>query len=262
MKAHWAALLGGALASAAALGDSPCPADGLKVGYYLIGSAYENGHGYDVDLVHELARRLGCKIAQEDVYPRIRVLKMLEHGQLNLGTSAVPTADRRKYSWIYPYFYSKNMILLSKQIGARTLEQLLAEPAVKWGVIRGYRHSPEQDAFIEQLAKRGKVVMANDERDLYAMLSQSIVTAAFAHPFSYDSWLNSPALSGQVTVLDLFPSSERIAGGLMLAHSAFNQQQAEQWQAELQQMAKDGSLRKIFGKYLSADGVAQLQLLP
>lgn len=48
----------------------------------------------------------------------------------------------------------------------------------------------------------------------------------------------------------------------MLAHNAFSQQQAEQWQAQLQQMVKDGSLRKIFGKYLSADSVAQLQLQP
>ncbi|KMN29734.1 hypothetical protein VI26_22455 [Chromobacterium sp. LK1] len=259
MKGLWAALLGGILATPAALGETACPAAGLKVGYYLLGGAYEEGRGYDVDLVHELARRLGCKIVQEEAYPRIRVLKMVEHGQLNLATSTIPTADRQKYAWIYPYFYSKNMILLSHHVNPRTLDQLLIDPAVKWGVIRGYRHSPEQDAFLEQLAKRGKVVMANDERDLYAMLSQRIITAAFALPLSYDRWLNSPALSGQVEVLDLFPTSERVAGGLVLAHSDFSQQQAEQWQAQLQQMIKDGSLRKILGKYLSPDSVARMQ---
>ena len=259
MKGLWAALLGGILATPAALGETACPAGGLKVGYYLMGGAYEEGRGYDVDLVHELARRMGCKIAQEEAYPRIRVLKMVEHGQLNVATSTIPTADRQKYAWIYPYFYSKNMILLSSRVAARTLDQLLADPAVKWGTIRGYRHSPEQDAFIEQLGKRGKVVMANDEHDLYVMLSQHIITAAFAHPHSYDRWLNSPALSGQVEVLDLFPTSERVAGGLVLARSDFNPQQAEQWQAQLQQMIKDGSLRKILGKYLSPESVARMQ---
>ena len=136
------------------------------------------------------------------------------------------------------------MILLSHHVNPRTLDQLLIDPAVKWGVIRGYRHSPEQDAFLEQLAKRGKVVMANDERDLYAMLSQRIITAAFALPLSYDRWLNSPALSGQVEVVDLFPTSERVAGGLVLAHSDFSQQQAEQWQAQLQQMIRTAACAK------------------
>ncbi|MDF0605009.1 transporter substrate-binding domain-containing protein [Neisseriaceae bacterium TC5R-5] len=237
---------------------SPCPAAGLKVGYFTIGAAYINGQGYDVDLVKELAKRLGCKITQEAEYPRIRILKMLEYGQLNVGTSTIPTPERLKYSWILPYMYSKNMVLLSRSVHSRSLEELVNDPAVRWGVIHGYRHGSEQDAFIEKLKQRNKVIVANNENELYNMLAQNIITGALAHPYSYERRLNTPGISGQIEILDLFPPSDKITGGFVLAHSDFSEKQAVLWQAEIQRMNKDGGMHRILRRYLSENSTRQM----
>ncbi|MDE1712188.1 hypothetical protein PWG14_05405 (plasmid) [Chromobacterium amazonense] len=104
-----------ALASHAAPNPA-CPNGPLRVGLYKFGVAYRDGNGYDVEMVRELARRLHCQIASETELPRLRALKMLESGQIDLGTSTLATPDRLVYAWIFPYNHTRNMVLLHPQI--------------------------------------------------------------------------------------------------------------------------------------------------
>lgn len=229
-----------------------CPAQGLKVGYFQIAGFYHNGNGCDVDLVHELAKRLNCLIIEEHTYPRIRTLMMLEQGKINVGTSTLQSSERERYAWIYPYFHSKNMTLLSRSINAKSKDELLNHKKLRWGVIRGYRYGEEQDAFLSQLEKRNKLVIVNTEENLYMMLAKGRIHAAFAYPKSYDNWLkNNPILTQRITVTDIFPGSEVKAVGLALAHSHFSKQQAELWETELQKMYRDGTLRNIFRRFFT-----------
>nr|WP_176426025.1 transporter substrate-binding domain-containing protein [Chromobacterium sp. ASV5] len=239
-----------------------CPNGPLKIGYYEFGVAYRDGKGYDVDLAHELARRLGCPIASEALFPRIRVLKLLESGGVDIGTSTIPSPERKAYAWIYPYNYSKNMVLLYSTVKARTLADLPKDPALRWGVIRGYRHSPEQDTFLARLARDNRTVVADDEDDLYRMLRSGVITAAFAHPLSYDRWMNTPAFQRHVIQLDLFPDSEAVAGGFVLSKKRFSEQSAELWHAELLKMYQDGTLRSLFRRYLSEDATRRIMQIP
>ncbi|MGC0151729.1 substrate-binding periplasmic protein [Chromobacterium vaccinii] len=251
------------LSSACQAATSPaCPQGALKIGFYKMGAAYRDNRGYDVDLVHELAQRLRCPIANETQLPRLRALKMLETGQLDIGTSTIPTSERLAYAWIYPYNHSKNMVLLHPSVKARTLVELDRDPTLRWGAIRGYHHGPEQDRLLADLAARRQLVTADDEDDLYKMLANGIVTAAFAQPFSYGRWLRDPLLARQIVILDLYPQTDMIASGLALSKARFSQQAAERWHRELVKMYKDGTLYSILRRHLSDGAVKQMLQLP
>ncbi|UTH73882.1 ABC transporter substrate-binding protein [Chromobacterium sp. IIBBL 290-4] len=238
-------------APAAALPNAACPSGPLHVGYFKVGPAYREAKGYDVALVHELALRLHCFIESEDSLPRLRVLKMLETGQLDIGTSTIPTPERKQYTWIFPYLYSKNMILLHPSVQARSLETLPNDPALRWGAIRGYRHGPLQDQFLAKMAAAHKLVQAEDEDDLYKMLGNGVVTGIFAHPFSYELWMQHSPQAKDIVALDLYGDSEAVASGLALSKARFSREAAELWHEELRKMSRDGSLYNIFRQFLS-----------
>ncbi|MGC0151728.1 substrate-binding periplasmic protein [Chromobacterium vaccinii] len=232
------------------------------MGFYEYGLAYHDGHGYDVDLIRELARRLHCAVASESVFPWIRTLKLLQIGEIDIATSATPTPDRLQYAWIYPYKHSKSMVLLRTEVQARTLASLPNDPKLRWGVIRGWKFSPMQEQLLAELGKRNKIVSAIDEHDLYKMLTEGVITGALAHPTSYDDWLRSPAIRNQVVVLDLFPDVEATAGGVALSKKRFPEAAAELWHAELRKMSRDGSLHDIFRRSLSEETTDYLLRLP
>ncbi|WP_434627365.1 substrate-binding periplasmic protein [Chromobacterium sp. CV08] len=260
MRRHIRLLLALLLSSACQAAPGPaCPQGALKIGFYKIGAAYRDKHGYDVDLVRELAQRLRCPIASETELPRLRTLKMLETGQLDIGTSTIPTPERLAYAWIYPYNHSKNMVLLHPSVKARSLAELLQDPKLRWGAVRGYHHGPEQDKLLAELAARRQLLMAEDEDDLYKMLANGIVTAAFAQPFSYGRWLRDPLMARQVVILDLYPQTDRVASGLVLSKARFSQGAAERWHRELVKMYKDGTLYDILRRHLN-DGAAKQML--
>ncbi|POA97115.1 ABC transporter substrate-binding protein [Chromobacterium sinusclupearum] len=239
-----------------------CPNGPLRVGFYKFGVAYRDGNGYDVDMVRELARRLHCPIASETELPRLRALKMLESGQIDLGTSTLATPDRLAYAWIFPYNHTRNMVLLHPSIHARALPELLRDPALRWGAIRGYRHSAQQDQLLAQMKAENKLVMANDEDDLFRMLDDGIVTAAFSLPTSYGRWLRDPQVAKRILVVDLFPSGETIASGLALSKARFSQEAAEHWHLELKKMYQDDSLLNILRRHLSEGAAKQMMQLP
>ncbi|WP_374424363.1 substrate-binding periplasmic protein [Chromobacterium sp.] len=245
---HAATAMAGAAAPA-------CPAEGLKVGYYPTATAYEGGKGYDVDLVHELARRLDCKIREEREYPRLRVLLLVQHGKLNLATSTIPLHKRLRYAWVLPYTRDRNMTLLNPAVQSKTPEQWLNDPKLKWGAVIGYRNSPLQDHFLQQMAKRDKLICAANEEDLLAMLRSGSITAAFSQPQVYDHWLNGqPRARLKVKVMDPFRDSS-LENGLVLSHRGFTERQMRVWRDELAKMREDGSLHRILRKYLSEDSV-------
>ncbi|QEL55423.1 substrate-binding periplasmic protein [Chromobacterium paludis] len=251
-----------AFPAAHASANSACPNGPIRVGFYKFGAAYRDGKGYDVDIVRELAKRLRCPIADEVELPRIRALKMLETGQIDIGTSTLATPDRLRYAWIYPYNHTKNMVLLHASIKARTLADLQNDPALHWGKVRGYRHSPQQDQLLAQMDAQHRLSVADDEDDLYRMLDDGIITAAFAHPSSYGRWLRDPLVAKRITVLDLFPNSETLASGIALSKARFSQAAAERWHQEVLNMYKDGSLLDILRRYLSEGAARQMMQQP
>ena len=249
-------------ATCLAAANPACPNGPLKIGYYKIGAAYRDGKGYDVDMVRELSRRLGCPIASETELPRLRALKMLSSGQIDVSPSTLASPDRLQYSWIYQYNHTKNMVLLNPAIQARTLAALREDPALRWGAIRGYHHGPSQDKLLEELNARRKVVIATDEDDLYKMLSSGVVTAIFAQPFSYGRWLRVLPNAGQIVVLDLYPETDMVASGLALSKARFGRAAAEKWHQELLKMYQDGSLYDILRRYLNESAAKQMMQKP
>ncbi|UTH73884.1 ABC transporter substrate-binding protein [Chromobacterium sp. IIBBL 290-4] len=239
-----------------------CPQGPLAIAYYEFGASYHNGKGYDVDIVRELARRLNCPIQSETAYPRIRALKLLEIGQADIGTATLITEERQRYLWIYPYNHSKNLVMLRKGVNAGSLAELMQQPDLRWGMIRGYRHSPAQDKLLEDLSQQRKIVIAANEDDLYKMLCNGVITAAFGQPSSYDPWFSSHQASDQISIRDFFPEAETIAGGIAFSKKRFSQENAELWHQEILKMYRDGTLKTLMRKYLSATSVEHMLKRP
>ncbi|MBW7565538.1 transporter substrate-binding domain-containing protein [Chromobacterium subtsugae] len=258
MKWLAACLLALCLAAARAAPNPACPQGALAIAYYDFGIAYRQGKGYDPEIIHELARRLNCPIQSETDYPRLRVLKLLEIGQADIGTSTLITPERQRYLWLLPYHHSKNMVLLHRGVQANSLAELLKLPDLRWGMVRGYRHSPAQQKMLDELTLQHKVVVAENEDDLYKMVCNGVVSAAFGHTVSYDPWLQNHQAQQQVTVHDFFPDSEIIAGGIALSKARFSQGAAELWSEEVRRMLRDGSMRAIMRRHLSPAAVEQL----
>lgn len=250
------------LATAQSAPNPACPNGPLTVAYYNFGVAYHSGKGYDPDIIHELSRRLNCPIQSEGDYPRLRVLKLLEIGQADIGTSTTVTPERQRYLWMAVYHHSKNLVLLHRGVNVSTLDALLKLPDLRWGMVRGYRHSPAEDKFLDELAQQHKIVIAANEDDLYKMVCSGVVTASFGHPISFDPWLQSHQAAQQVTVHDFFPDSEITAGSIVLSKARFSQQAATLWQDELRKMYRDGTLRAIMRRYLTEPSVDQALKLP
>ncbi|UTH73885.1 ABC transporter substrate-binding protein [Chromobacterium sp. IIBBL 290-4] len=247
-------MLGPTLAQA----NPACPNGPLSVAYFDYGTAYHEGKGYDVETLHELAKRLDCPIQNEAEYPRIRVLKLLEIGQADIGASTTVTPERQRYLWMLPYHYTKNLVLLRKGMKVDTLDELLKLPDLRWGVVRGYRHGPAGDRMLEELTRQNKVVTAANDDDLYKMLCSGVITAIFAIPISYDPWMSSHPGCQQIEIHDLFPDSETSPGAIVLSRQRFSPQAAALWQAELRRMFKDGAIRAIMLRYYSASAVDKM----
>ncbi|NHQ83498.1 amino acid ABC transporter substrate-binding protein [Chromobacterium vaccinii] len=243
-------------------GNPACPQGPLAIAYYDFGVAYHQGKGYDVDLVRELARRLDCPIRAETDYPRIRALKQLELGLADIGSSTLITPERQRYLWLYPYNHSKNMVLLPRASRADSLDDLLRSPSLRWGAIRGYRHSPAQDRLLNDLAQQHKLVIAESEDDLYRMLVNGLVDVVLAHPISYDPWFRAHHAEQLVNARDFFPDGETIAGSIALSKARFTPAAAELWHQELRKMYRDGALRAILRRYLSEASVDQVLKQP
>ncbi|UTH73883.1 ABC transporter substrate-binding protein [Chromobacterium sp. IIBBL 290-4] len=250
------------LAASSAPASPACPNGALSVAFFEFGSAYRDGQGYDVDIIRELAKRLNCPIQSETLYPRIRALRMLEIGQADIGTATLITAERQRYLWLFPYYHSKNLVLLHKSADTDSLEALLAKPDIHWGMVRGYRHSPAQDKLLETLNRAHKLIVASDEDDLYKMLSSGVVQAGFGHPISYDPWLSRHHAGEQIIARDFFPNVETVAGGIALSRKRFSQEAAELWHQEIIKMHRDGTLKTLMRKYLSAPSVEHLLKRP
>lgn len=244
--------------AAQAAANPACPNGGMTIAYYEFSVAYHRGAGYDVDLVHALAQRLGCAIRDEQGYPRIRALKLLESGQADIGTSTLITPERQRLLWLLPYNRSKKLVLVNHDARADTLDALLKTPGLRWGVIRGYRHSPEEDALLSALERERKLVIASNEDDLYKMVCNGVVTAVFGHPISFDPWLQRHRAQQRVTVHDFFPDSEIISGGIALSKARFDARAAALWQEALRQMYRDGALRALMLRYLTEPSVDQV----
>lgn len=266
--AAWAALglanARGPLPSAAAL----CPDRPISVAFYEFGALYHasgevaegfSGTGIDVDLLRELKRRSGCRF-EGMVMTRARIWSELEAGRLDMTPSGIATPEREKLYAFAPYILLKHHVWMLKshpQVPSG-LAGFMANPKLRWGAVRGYRHTPAYDAALEQARSQGRLVEATDDAQLLRLLAEGSVDAVIGHSVVLRRYAADHPRKPQLQALDWAPQASVVPEGLVLSKAHFSEAEIAGWRALVQEMLRDGTLARIMRRHVPDDEVADM----
>ncbi|HBR01828.1 MAG TPA: hypothetical protein DD738_04385 [Ruminiclostridium sp.] len=240
------------------------PQNGGEITSALYNSGYlyndDTDSGLNKDIIEEISRRLELDIVQK-VMPRARIYSMLEDGSLPISVSTVETSSRAEYSWFIPYFVEKNYVLVRKDAGLKTEEELLKSRGIKIGIIRGYYYGLHYNGLIQKLKERHLVVEAKDTEDIFKMMKEGWIQVTFGIPAAYLYYFEKMDF-GQIAVMDWAPDEKPLKRCISLSKQYFTFHDLEQFQKVVLEMKDDGTLYKIYSRYLPenvAKGMCEFQ---
>lgn len=241
-----------------------CSDKPLRVGYFKLGYRFyvENGHekGMNVDILEEFKKRTGCSFTTQEM-TFARIWADLASGQLDMSLSGIRSPERDKTLWCAESITSKNFVVIgpaAKKAGVRSGNDFLTNSKLVFGVVRGYTHGKLQDAWLEKMRQAGRVEESANTDILFEKLKEGRLDGIFSFPFVYRKLINELGLYEQVVVQDWFAADRGIIGCTMLPKSRFTQAEADQWQALIHKMQKDGTLKRIFTRYVTAAEADQM----
>jgi len=226
----------------------------IRVALFEFGVLYRSAtqDGIDPKLLEVLAQRTGCSI-ETSVMPRARMWNEMRAGHLDVLTGAVPTPERKTYSYMVPYLKSRNLVLLRKS-GVPAPQSMAAFLAGPWrlGVVRSVRHEKTYSDWVEQLREKGRLVEAADVAEQVRFLEKGIVDSILSHPVVFPLYADPAWLNKKVLLRDWAPKEEESVGALMLSRQAFTAAQARNWGQLLTTLAQDGTQYRIHRAFLPA----------
>ena len=250
----WAFVLWAAVAHAGpiACGDRP-----IRLAFYEYGYFYfvdkQGPTGIDKDIVDELTRRSGCKF-ETQVLARARIWAELANGGLDMSVSGIQTPERDQFAWFARYLSMKNYAVLGATVpqGTDSAENFIRKTQLQFGAVRAFKHGSEQDKWLDELRAANRVQDSANVETLFKKLKEGRIDALFSQPAVYGKNLADLGLQQSTRIQDWTPGEKGVPHGLILAKSRFNAAQANAWQALVSSMRADGTLKRIYAKYLSA----------
>ena len=227
-----------------------CPQT-ITFGLYEHGRLYDavTDRGIDKDVAEALARLSGCRFVFV-VRPRARIWRELESGRLMMSGSAIPTPERGEFVWFATYMAVKNYVVVNAALKVNSASQFAANPQLRWGAVRSYRHGPHADEFIGALRAQGRVVEESDLPSLIRLFTRGRMDAFFAHPPILAKYLDELPTLQPPRVVDWFPEDEPARGALVFSKRHFSVQEMSAWRALVEKMRVDGTLKAIYERHL------------
>ncbi|AXE30250.1 hypothetical protein DK842_10235 [Chromobacterium phragmitis] len=230
-----------------------CPDHPIRLAFYPIGLFYADRNGLDWDVAEELRRRSGCRF-EYAVMPRARIWRELEAGRLDITLSAISTPERERIYWFLNYIQLKQYVLLSPKLpaGIDSMESFILTGAPwRWAIVRSYSTSEYYDPLVAKLAGMGRLVEVPSEDFLYRLLAQNRVAGIFSTPMVYREKLREFNLDDRVRVADWDQVSRPSPRGIVFTKQTFPEPDIRQWQALVEKMNRDGTMRKLIGRYMN-----------
>lgn len=228
----------------------------ISIAFFDFGFLYfeqdGQGRGIDKDLVDELAKRTGCKFSTQTM-PRARVWADLASGELDMSLSGVQSPDRDRFAWFAPYSYFKNFAVIrtSTATTVSSAEDFMAQGSLQFGVVRGFVHQPAQEKWLEQLRSSQRVQESASISMLFEKLKLGRIDGLFALPVVYRKILQEMKMQDEVVIRDWTPKDKASLGCLVMAKSRFSQAEAVRWRNVVLAIRTDGTLERIYARYLS-----------
>lgn len=235
----------------------------IRLAFYTYGAFYfedANGkaQGVDKEIVDALSRRSGCRFDTQ-LMARARIWADLASGTLDMSVSGIETPERDQFAWFAHYVSSKNytLVFVDAAKKLRNAESFLAQPKLKFGVVRGFKHGVEQDRILEQLRAEGRVEESADFDTVFKKFKEHRVDAMFIEPLDYRYYSKRFHLQG-TEIQDWAPGTKGAPAGLILSKRRFSETDAKQWRALIDSLRDDGSLKAIYSRYLPPTEVSKL----
>lgn len=237
-----------------ARGASPLCQGGVTYGLVDHGYLYdmETGRGIDRDIAVELSRRSGCEFVFLE-RPRARIWHSFENGTLDMVGGSLRTPERAEIAWFANYIAIKNEAIVRASLSILSAQAFLADSRLIWGVVRGYRHGEQADAFITQLRAKGRVQEVSDVRSLFRLFEQGKVDGVFSQSIVYAKLLHEHPSAVPLRIADWFPAEPPARGGVALSKRRFSADSAAQWRGLLEAMRSDGTLKAIIMRYVGSE---------
>ena len=215
------------------------------------GLLYSNqtGEGIDKDVADELIRRSGCKVSVT-LMPRARIWQLIESGALDFSLSGITNDARDQFAGFAWYFSNKYYLLVRKDASVQKLAEFQRNPALKLGVIRGFRYSATANKFVDQLDDQHRVTYATSLEPLYQVLIDGRIQAMVIEPFDYPT-LESAKIREQTLIVEF--DDPPVPHGLIMSRKSLPAAQHEAWRGLVDEMRADGTVQRIFEKYFKPD---------
>jgi polar amino acid transport system substrate-binding protein len=253
MRWHWVIGLTGLLlvcTNVAACGR-------YRVAFYEYAALHYRGaqgqfQGIDDEVIDELARRTGCRF-DAVTESRVRIWALMDQGQLDLATSAMPTPERERSFEMLPYLQSRQFTVFHPSV-----ERVPATPAafnadarLRLLVVRGFRFVPTLEAWVEQLRADKRVVEAPDQPSALRALKAGRAEAMLIGGNTLALTRRSDPEFERFATASYAPD-EHSVGALALSRQRISAADRQLIRQALADMQQDGSLAAIQRRHLGA----------
>jgi polar amino acid transport system substrate-binding protein len=237
-----------------------CGTKPIRLAYYDYGYFhFDQGRGIDPDVINELKQRTGCKFDTQ-VMVRARIWADLASGELDMSVSGIRNAERDKFAGFAYYLSMKNYALVQKNVATQVHrgEDFVATKALQFGVVRAFKHGEKQDQWLDQMRKEKRVQESADAETVFRKLKEQRVDAMYSQPPVYRRNIDVLGMQNHVEVQDWTPGEKGLPHGLIMSRRRFSDAEVARWQALLNAMRADGTLKRIFTRYLPPDEAGKM----
>jgi len=205
--------------------------------------------GIDADVLDEVARRTGCRF-EKFFDSRVRIWNSMVNGSLDMTVSAIRTEDRKQFASFVVYFRGHNRLLLRSDLAnsVHALKDFTEQSQLRLAVVKGFKHGPQWDDWIDALRQRGRVDEYADANVAARLVARGRADAFISDPMVWGRILAGSQLEGKVSVLNAFPDEDYIAG-FALSRKRVGKDDVQKIQNAVDAMRADGTLLKIFKAY-------------
>ena len=230
--------------------DARCPSP-LRVGMSPLGVAYfkqeGQARGYDVEIVQELSRRLGCGFEIVEMN-RPRIFQSLERGEvIDLATSTSRTPERDQYAAFVPMAQTRDYLLVHRRLAAMRgfdLNQFVATPELRMGMLQASNYSSFINARLAVLMRQNRVETTVNVESLIPRLIAGRYDGLIVTPAYFVAALRDLPEAQDLRALPV-PESEPYLSGIYLSRKTLDEGRRQQIRETLQAIHQDGTLLRI-----------------
>jgi polar amino acid transport system substrate-binding protein len=236
----------------------------LSVAVYENGFLYntENKSGIIVDVFNEISKKTNCKF-NFILMPRARSWIELKSGRIDISASGFMSNERESYSYIIKMWNKKNFVLIRKNMKVNTIEEFIKNKNLEVGIVRGTFHGSKNiEDFIEKLRKENRVQESSEQSNIYLKLANNRVQGIFGNMFVIKKYISEiKELQGNFEILDWASDDEKFKSGIFLSKKTFNNENFKKFEEIIDNLKKNGLIKKYIKKYLTEEEIIKFKVL-